>query len=359
MLNKSSRLGLSGSAERIRALQSGSNQADNNPEVDGRVLKNIPLDLIDFDEQQYRQDKDDYDLEGLAQNIRKTLLNNEIKVEALDNGRYLLLDGEMRTRAHLLNRERYPDETRWQSIRAIVTKVETLPGLSHRLTRDILQLSSNLFADPGALFDIADVICRIDEEAGTEAVMEFLADRGQKNKKVDVTRWRTMGKVPDAIRQQVRANEITDKETIGLLVKIHDNAPERYKDIIYQYQEGTLPRSLTATVQDTWREVNPKKRVKKQVQTNQTVEELGQSSVNDNGAKTPTPSPAQPSEVHEIDQVPDSHESDSRQETQFEFPGLMLEAKTMRVVNGVLVIESDNGQTMNIKVPGNLKVTVK
>ncbi|MBQ4839811.1 ParB N-terminal domain-containing protein [Pseudoalteromonas luteoviolacea] len=356
MFNKKSSLGLSSSADRIRALQTGSNNAENNQEVEGRVLKSIPLDLIDYDEQQYRKDRSNYDLEGLAENIRKTVLNNEIKVEALDNGRYLLLDGEMRTRAHLLNRENYPDESRWQNIRAIVIKVETLPGLTHRLTRDILQLSSNLFADPGALFDIADVICRIDKEAGTEAVMEFLADRGQKHKKVDVTRWRAMGRVPDAIRQQVSANEITDKETIGLLVKIHDNAPERYKDIIYKYQEGTLSRSLTATVQDAWREVNPKKRTK---QDKATVSDKVQPSENAVITETISSQPANSAEVHQSEKKPEAHASEKHSESQLDFPGLMLEAKSMRVIDGVLVIESDNGQTMNIRVPGNLQVTVK
>lgn len=181
MMNKTS-IGLSmgNAADKIRKLKEGS--ANLNMTSEGDQLVEVDLDLIDFDEEQYRdeEDQEDYDLEGLAKNIRETKLQQKPTYELKNDGRWLVLVGEMRTRAYMLNRERYPDEARWKKIPAIKRVVEPIAGLSDRATRDVIQLSENLFRDAGSVFKIADRLVKLEKEGGAALVKKLLADQGQK-----------------------------------------------------------------------------------------------------------------------------------------------------------------------------------
>ena len=62
---------------------------------DDRTAIDVPLDLIDFDESQYRRDKSRYDIPKLARSIRAQGLIKFPTYEKQENGRYLVDTGEI------------------------------------------------------------------------------------------------------------------------------------------------------------------------------------------------------------------------------------------------------------------------
>ncbi|WP_339145143.1 ParB/RepB/Spo0J family partition protein [Pseudoalteromonas galatheae] len=359
-----SNLGLNKAAESIRQLKSRA--------VTTSVVE-IDVDLIDFDENQYRKDKSEYDLEGLAQNIRKTKLINQIKVEPAENGRYLLTDGEMRTRAYLLNKKQFPDEKRWAKIPAIVEEVEVIEGLNKRQTRHIMQLSANMFADPGSLFDIADVLTELGEQLGTDAIKEFLADKGQKNTKVDVSRWRALAKVSSKVRRDIEANEITDKETIAKLAKIEAVDSERYQSIIWGYQEGALKSSLANTVKTAWKEINPKNIKEPELEQHEPELEQREPELEQREPeleqrepeleqREPEPEQREP-EPEQREPEPEQREPETEQREpkpeqreDEEFLPAPIVARNVSLKEGLLCLTASNGQEMRFKLPDGVKL---
>lgn len=242
--------GLGNAASKIKNLQSKSSA----PTVisTGDSLFEIDLDLLDYDIDQYRQDKEEYDLQGLADSIYELGLLEVPNVEPGKKGRFVLTDGEMRTRAFHLNRERYPDDVRFKRIPVLCRTIKALKGLDLRQTKDVIQLTSNLLSDPGSIFDVADKLSSLESSLGAKAVKQLMADKGQKHGKVDMSRWRAVARTPIEIRDQIKANEIKDKETIGLLAKIYGKDQGSFKTVLNDHHQKKLKKSLNQSLKDVW-----------------------------------------------------------------------------------------------------------
>lgn len=69
-----------------------------------RKKEMIPIDLIDFNpDNDFRSEDTDSDIRELAENIKKNGLYHDVLVCKQENGRYLMISGERRTRAVRLN----------------------------------------------------------------------------------------------------------------------------------------------------------------------------------------------------------------------------------------------------------------
>lgn len=345
MIKKNS-LGLGGlgkAADTIRDLKIKS--AGEKQISTGDTLVEIDLNLIDFDEEQYRQDKDDYDLEGLAQNIYEVGLTKLPSLEPSENGRWLITDGEMRTRAYFILRDRFPNDARWKKLPALSRQIQNLPGLDKRSTRDVIQLSANLFSDPGSVFDIADKLSQLETKYDSATVKKFMADIGQSNSKVEMSRWRAVAKVPDDVRVDVKANEIKDKETIATLAKIKSKNESAYRSIIKGYQEDSLPQALAKTVKQVWGDV---KAGNKPAET----------SVNKVKVDKSTSEETDVIEQHKnvVEQEPsDSSSSSSKNDEN----ALRLEATDINQQGNELVVRCAHGQVFRIAIPKTVNVSVK
>lgn len=318
---------LGNAAEKIRNLKSTSAK---NEEVDGKQLVSVPVNLIDFDEEQVRKNRDDYDLEGLADSLYEVGLEQPPSFEPQEDGRFKVVIGEMRTRAWLLNHERFPDEERFNEIPAIRRDVKPLQGMSKRATLRVIQLTENLKRDDGDLFDIAENLVLLEEELGTEALKKYLADNNHPNNKVALSRWRSLRKVNETVKQDVRANDIRDKETIANLGRIEGKDKVAYRKLVQGYQDDTLTLSLSKSAQSVWQSVRDKKKTKKaakpETPSTQTSPE-----------EKPTPS-AKPAVATK---------------------GVDIDAKDMRVEDGVLVIELTNGTSFKVNTPDDMSVTIE
>ncbi len=94
------------------------------PQPDGRLLA-IPLETIDPNPRQPRLSVASRELAELAASILHGGLDYPIKVRPHPEapGRYQVSDGERRLRAYRLNRERHPEDGRWQAIPAVVSEM--------------------------------------------------------------------------------------------------------------------------------------------------------------------------------------------------------------------------------------------
>ncbi|MDH3663458.1 MAG: ParB/RepB/Spo0J family partition protein [Alphaproteobacteria bacterium] len=93
------------------------------------MLKRIPLDLIDGNPDQPRKKFDDEELAGLASSIEQNGLQQPIKVRPAGEGRYQIIMGERRWRAHkqlLEDAEDTADIKRWSTILANVERMNDL-----------------------------------------------------------------------------------------------------------------------------------------------------------------------------------------------------------------------------------------
>jgi hypothetical protein len=236
--------GLGKAQSLIKDLQSNSS----------KQLLDVDIDLIDFDEDQYRQDRESYDLEGLIDNI---LLNgkitNRVHVQLKKDGRYLMNNGEMRTRSYRILRERLPDDTRWHSIPGYVEPVPILAGFDERASRDIYQMSTNIQQDSGSLFDIADRLSKLEQQYGTEALKGIMSEQmSLKTGKHDLSKWRAIAKVPEKVRAVMQKHDVTDKETINTLSRLHEKSEQEFEQIVDKYAAGELEASLKKVAADAW-----------------------------------------------------------------------------------------------------------
>lgn len=341
-------LGLGGigtASNAIRALKNKSSTSA--PLSTGDTLIEVDLNLVDFDQQQYRQDQQDYDLEGLAANIYEVGLTKLPSLEPQSNGRWLVTDGEMRTRAYLLNHKKYPNDSRFNKLPAISRKIESLPGLDQRSTRDVIQLSANLFSDPGNVFDIADKLVELETKHGSKIVKQLMADMDQSHSKVDMSRWRSVAKVPVVIRSDVKANLIKDKETISTLAKIHKKDEVAYQKIITGYQGDSLTQSLAKTVKQTWSQVKGGNKPEK-VDKPQLVQ---RSIVSNEQPRNPIPN-EQPSK-------PISQSSSLAETSSVIGLGAMkLQALGVELKGNQLIITAAHGQLIQIELPESVDVSV-
>ena len=109
-------------AEKVAAAAAGATA--------GATLTAIPLDALDPNPHQPRKHFDEAELNGLAQSIGKRGLLQAITVTPNPEqpGRYYIIAGERRTRAHRLLRDQAPndaDRARWNTINAMVKTVAT------------------------------------------------------------------------------------------------------------------------------------------------------------------------------------------------------------------------------------------
>lgn len=244
MNNKNKSLGLTGlgkASQAIRALK------ENN-----QMLVKVSLDLIDFDEEQYRKNKDRYKLVALATSIRNNggLIQNP-NYEKQENGRYLVLTGEMRTRSYLYLNEQFPDED-WGSIPVFVRTVKIIDGLSLKASRKIFQFTENEHGEKPNLFDRAQGLLDIFNEGGKLAVQIALSADDLKSSPAEVSKWKSIAKVNLEIRDEIIDNGIEDKETIITLGKISDKKPEEYKKIMESFIDNSLPISLVKAAKQSW-----------------------------------------------------------------------------------------------------------
>ncbi|WP_273016244.1 ParB/RepB/Spo0J family partition protein [Alteromonas australica] len=226
---------------------------------DDRTAIDVPLDLIDFDESQYRRDKSRYDIPKLARSIRAQGLIKFPTYEKQENGRYLVNTGEMRTRAYMWLRENYPDEPQWNAIPARIKAIPTIEGLTYKASRLIYQFVENELHEKPTLFDRAEGLADIFAEGGKEAVKHVLSSKGLKDSDAEVSKWKGVAKANALIRQDVIEGEITDKETIITLSKIADEDPTRYESIIQKFKSKELDRSIAQTAKSEWAKLKEKK----------------------------------------------------------------------------------------------------
>ncbi len=323
----------------------------NPPLSSGDTLIEVDLNLVDFDQQQYRQDQQDYDLEGLAANIYEVGLTKLPSLAPQTNGRWLVTDGEMRTRAYLLNRQKYPNDSRFNKLPAISRKIANLPGLDQRSTRDVIQLSANLFSDPGNVFDIADKLVELETKHGSKTVKQLMADMGQSHSKVDMSRWRSVAKVPVEIRADVKANLIKDKETISTLAKIHKNDQVAYQKIITGYQQDNLAQSLAKTVKQSWSQVKvgnqpekvdtPQAAQRSAVSNQQPVNQV----LNDESAKRVN------QRVNQSSSIADSSHT-------IGLGAMKLQALGVELKGSQLIITAAHGQLIQIELPESVDLSL-
>ncbi|MFT5162449.1 MAG: hypothetical protein ACI9FJ_001025 [Alteromonadaceae bacterium] len=339
--------GLGDASKTIRLLKAKSSASK---EIStGDTLVEIDLNLIDYDKDQYRQDKQDYDLEGLAANIYEVGLTKLPCLEPLKNGRWMVTDGEMRTRAYILNREKYPDDVRFKKLPALSRKIEALPGLDQRGTRDVIQLSANLFSDPGSVFDIADKLSELEKKHGSGTVKKFMADMGQTHSKVEMSRWRSVAKVPHQVRKDVTANLIKDKETIGLLAKINQRDDAIYQQLIVDYQEDALTQSLAKSVKQAWKAVKAGDEIQ---QDDSSAPELAKDTTDKPKPNPPADLAAEQSNPTNVTAPADITPSS------FDIVALKLEASGIELKGGELIITASHGQVFQIALPQSVEIFV-
>lgn len=208
----------------------------------------VALSLIDFDTQ-YRQDKSQYDLEGLAENIYELSSSSDSLPVGLkqrptltkkDNGRFLVDDGEMRVRAFMLLAEKYPDDPRWQRIPYSLS----LDSVDNRYERDLFQLSANLFRDAGSIFDIAHTITKLVKELGQDRVSSILRKNNKAASKTAFSRYKKIDNAEQVIKDDVNTIELRDLATIATLIDLHKVDSQAYQQLIADYQANQLNGSL-------------------------------------------------------------------------------------------------------------------
>jgi hypothetical protein len=236
---------LGAASEAIKALQEND-----------KVLVDVPLHLIDFDTDQYRKDKERYNLVKLATSIRDNggLIQNP-NYEKQKNGRYLVLTGEMRTRSYMYLRDTFPNEPQWKSIPARIKTVKIIDGLSLKASRKIYQFAENDLGEKPNLFERAQGLIEIFEEGGKEAIIIALSEKELKSSDGEVSKWRSISKVNLDIRSDILDNNIEDKETVITLGKIADSKPEVYKDLIERFINKSLGKSLLAGAKESWDQI--------------------------------------------------------------------------------------------------------
>lgn len=303
--------GLGTASARIKDLQNNDKSA-----------QDIPLDLVDFDQHQYRKDKSNYDLFKLAQSIRSQGLIKFPTYEKKEDGRYLVNTGEMRTRAYFWLRDQFPDEPQWQSIPARIKPIPKIEGFSTRASRMIYQFNENELHEKPTLFDRAEALADIFSEGGKEAVKLVLSSKGLKDSDAEVSKWKSVANANAVIRKDVIDEGINDKETIITLGKIADKDPKRYANIIEKFKAKELDSSIAQTAKTEWTKLKEK-----------------------SGKKTKTTSKTAGSKSKATDNKPKNSEME-------------FSAKEMNFDNGVLTIDTSNGFQMKFTGLDHLDVVI-
>jgi len=217
------------------------------------ILVDVDLDLVDFDKEQYRKDKDRYKLVKLATSIRNHggLIQNP-NYEKKEDGRYLVLTGEMRTRAYMYLKEHFPEEPQWTQIPVRIREVKIIEGLSLQTSRKLFQFAENDDGEKPNLFDRAQGLLDLFEEGGNAAVQIALSNKDLKSSPAEVSKWKGIAKVNLAIRNDILDGEIEDKETIITLGKIADKDPIKYKKLMGSFQDKSLGLSLAKATKQSW-----------------------------------------------------------------------------------------------------------
>ena len=201
MPDKKNKVGLGGLGKASAAIK--------NIQKKSVVLVEVPLDLIDFDEEQYRQDKDRYELVKLATSIRNHggLIQNP-NYEKKEDGRYLVLTGEMRTRAYMYLKENFPEESQWNSIEVRLRELKQIEGLSLKASRKLFPFAENDDGEKPNLFDRAQGLLDIFDEGGNVAVQIALNNKDLKSSPAEVSKWKSIAKVNPEIRGDILDGEI-------------------------------------------------------------------------------------------------------------------------------------------------------
>lgn len=254
----------------------------------------IDISLIDFDAQ-YRQDKDGYDLEGLAKNIyelsksSKTLpvgLKQRPTLTKQSNGRYLVDDGEMRVRAFKLLNRKYPDDPRWKKI----PYNESLENIDNRNERDLSQLSANLFRDSGTIFDIAFTITKLVNNIGVKRVTEVLKQRDIAASKTAISRYKKVANAPEQLKDDIKSIDVKDFSTVAVLIDLFKLDINTYNSLITAYSEDKLNGSLYKEASRVLSDIKSKSKQAAQEQSQAATQTEKQAEVNsnfDNDSNTP------------------------------------------------------------------------
>lgn len=301
--------GLGSASAKIKQLQN-----------DDKSAQDISLDLVDFDENQYRKDKSGYDLKKLADSIKAKGLIHFPVYEKQQNGRYLVNVGEMRTRAYMLLRDMFPDDPKWQSIPARIKVIPMIEGLSAKASRLVYQFAENELQEKPTLFDRAEGLAAIFEEGGKEAVKLVLSNEGLKDSDAEVSKWKSVAKANTVIRKDVIEGGINDKETVITLSKIADEDPKRYENIIEKFKAKELDSSIAQTAKTEWTKLKEKSGKK--------------TSAKQTGSRS-KPADNKPKNSH-----------------------MEFSAKGMKFEDGVLTIETSNGFVMKFTSPNHLEVVI-
>ncbi|GHG06958.1 ParB N-terminal domain-containing protein [Thalassotalea marina] len=299
---------------------------------DKDYLDDIELSIIDFDKDQYRNDISDYDLEGLAASIDNVGLIKPIKVEAQPDGRFLIVDGEMRKRAKDLLFKQYEGK-KHRTIQCLVHADVSIEGLDKRTSRDIIQISANHFHDPGSVFDVANKLVSLEKSLGSDELKKFLADHNQPNSRVNLSRWRALARVSEQLKSDLKNNDIKDKDTLLTLNRIYEKSPEDYSKLIAQYKNDELPVSIAKATKLKWQELSGKQKVTPNVSD---PKDLNEGSLN-KASKT-----AQSSVKSNLD---DGFE-------------MKIQASTILARGNALVINTPDNQLITISLPKKLKVKI-
>lgn len=199
-------------------------------EADGEYVQ-APMELIDPDPEQPREEFTQEYLEALALSMQKNKQRQPINLRRLANGRLLIQEGERRWRAARING--------WTHIKAIIE--EQPRDLSPAEQADVLrsQRAENTDREPLTLWEdikTCERYIRLTGKSQREAAQDLNVSVPK------LSKMRKVYKAPDEVKDLVRLELCTNLNTLGSLIDLVTVAPEIGQRELLQIRErGTLP----------------------------------------------------------------------------------------------------------------------
>lgn len=213
-------------------------------EVDGEVVRDVEVDLIDPDPEQPRKDFKQESIEEMGESLAAEGQIQPIEVIELLTGRFQLIVGERRWRG-----------AKWKGLPTLKAFVR-MPGTSAKAIRR-RQLIENVQREDMSAKDMANAIRRLVEDEGSAAA----AARALKKSEGQISKYLSILNLPP-IAAELAGGKITrDVETLTTVAAIERQDPAAAQELVEEAIEtGSLSRGR---VREVAQEVNSRLKGKK------------------------------------------------------------------------------------------------
>lgn len=312
----------------VRQLQ----EVEKVPLTDGRILEEIDVTLIEADKKNIRQDNEDYDHESLSRSIEDLGLLQPITLTKKGD-KYIISTGEQRWTSWMLLYQK--DPKKYARIPSIVQdKSENEISNSTRIKT---QVAENFSRFDGSIFDLADAIIELWETEGKEYAISALAQTRHASNNTALSRLKSIASTTIDFRKKINNAGIEGKGTIETLSKINKKNPLIFRQILDDYEDGSLEISLDKKANSVWGDISGKAKPKKTLETKNK-----QPSTVNTEKKSP---------LNEAEKFTDKNSS-------LTAPTANLYANSIEIIGDVIKVDVKNGSELLIKLPKGLVLEV-